>query len=57
MSNNQDPKYIYWCDDCGSFVRENHRCQQWNTVTFIRTEAYHAIKAGKNPILPAKEDV
>lgn len=55
MSENKEQKYIYWCDDCGCFVRENHRCQQWSTVSMIRIEAYYAIKAGANPILPPKE--
>jgi hypothetical protein len=32
-------KYVYYCDDCKCFVKENHRCQQWDTVHMIPKEA------------------
>ncbi len=32
-------KYFYYCDDCKCFVKEGHRCQQWDTVHAIPQEA------------------
>jgi hypothetical protein len=29
----------YYCTDCHMFVKENHRCQQWETVYIIPEEA------------------
>jgi hypothetical protein len=34
-----DEKMKYWCDDCKVFVKENHRCQQWETVYRVPSEA------------------
>jgi hypothetical protein len=33
-------KKRYYCNDCNCFVEENHRCQQWSTVSSMPEEAF-----------------
>jgi hypothetical protein len=36
---------LYWCDGCVNFVDENHKCQQWQSVTIVKRSAYDTIRA------------
>jgi hypothetical protein len=33
----------WWCYECSSLVKENHRCEQWANVTRIPAEAINAL--------------
>jgi predicted house-cleaning noncanonical NTP pyrophosphatase (MazG superfamily) len=35
----------YYCNDCNCFVDRTHRCQQWETVYKIPSEALEVIKS------------
>lgn len=42
-------KFLYWCKDCDCFVKEDHRCQQWETVSKIPTKALEAWNTQQQP--------
>ncbi len=45
----------YWCSDCKCFVKENHRCQQWDTVSRIPVKALEAWNTRTEPKEVTKE--
>lgn len=36
--------YLFFCSDGCGFVGHNHRCEQWNTLTFVSPKLQAAMK-------------
>lgn len=36
--------YLFFCSDGCGFVDRNHRCEQWNTLTFVSPKLQAAMK-------------
>ena len=36
--------YMFWCSEGCGFVNQNHRCEQWSSLTHIPPKAVEAIQ-------------